>query len=250
VGCVEDDDGIYRGDGIRAADEYGIGGIMVDLGAGICPSTGLATTLTDSEGAFLFSGLTAGEYCLTAMAGEEHNDQSAVGSIWTFPDDGAGQHTISLRPGDSKLDLAFGWSPLQQPDEPLIFATPEAECTNKAFFIADVTIPDDTPFSPGENFTKTWQLQNLGSCTWDSTYNLVFAGGEQMEAAESVPLTGTVPPGEFGDLSVLLVAPDLPGAYQSEWKLSSPDGILFGIGPGSDRPFWVQIVVIEEEAVG
>jgi hypothetical protein len=66
-----------------------------------------------------------------------------------------------------------------------------------------------------------------------------------MSAAASRPLTITVAPGEFADISVSLAAPDSPGEYQGEWKLADPEGSLFGIGPGSDRPFWVQIVVLE-----
>jgi hypothetical protein len=28
------------------------------------------------------------------------------------------------------------------------------------------------------------------------------------------------------------------------------EGDLFGIGPGSDRPFWVQIEVVDDESAG
>ena len=31
-----------------------------------------------------------------------------------------------------------------------------------AGFIADVTVPDGTAFSPGATFTKTWRLKNIG----------------------------------------------------------------------------------------
>jgi Ig-like domain from next to BRCA1 gene/SdrD B-like domain len=245
AGCIDNGDGSFRGDGVRAEDESGIGGVKVQLGEGVCPSNGLATTLTDADGTFLFSGLTAGDYCLTATNDAERQSLVAVEGIWTMPNDASGQQPVSIAPGDSVLDLAFGWSPVQYPSEQVFFATPAVDCTNKALFVADVTVPDNTPFSPGETFTKTWQLQNLGSCTWDSTYSLAYETGEQMSAPITIPLTITVPPGDFGELSIQFLAPDTPGVYRGEWKLVDPNGESFGIGPGSDRPFWVQIVVSE-----
>jgi hypothetical protein len=248
TGCVDLGDGRYGGDGIRADEESGIGGVKVYLGAGACPSIGLATTLTAPDGTFLFSGLTAGDYCLTADSDEGADAPLAREGLWTFPDGASGQETVSLRSGESNLSTSFGWSIVQSPSEPVFLATPASKCTNKALFVADVTVPDDTPFTPGEVFTKTWRLQNLGSCTWDADYGLFFAGGEHMAAPDSLPLTVTVPPGEVADISVSLTAPEMPGGYRGEWQLVEPEGSLFGIGPGSDRPFWVQIVVLDSAA--
>ena len=46
---------------------------------------------------------------------------------------------------------------------------------DQAAFIRDVTVPDGSPFAPGETFTKTWRLQNTGTCTWTtSNYTLVY----------------------------------------------------------------------------
>ena len=248
AGCLELGDGLYGGDGARAADETGIGGAKVYLGSGICPGIGLATTLTAPDGTFLFSGLTAGDYCLTVDSGDGSGGPLEAEGVWTAPREAAGQQTVSLRPGESNLSISFGWTALQTASEPVFLATPASKCTNKALFIADLTVPDNTPFAPGEIFTKTWQLQNLGSCTWGPGYSLVFAGGEQMAVQESLQLTITVPPGEFGEVTVSLTAPETPGEYRSEWQLADPEGNRFGIGPGSDRPFWVQIVVTEAPA--
>ena len=49
------------------------------------------------------------------------------------------------------------------------------------------------------------------------------------------------------DLTVEMVAPEQPGVYQSNWKLRSNRGELFGIGPAGDSPFWVRIVVVPVE---
>lgn len=42
-----------------------------------------------------------------------------------------------------------------------------------------------------------------------------------------------------------MVAPLVPGTYQGNWKLSDPQGALFGIGPKGDSPFWVRIIVTQ-----
>ena len=135
--------------------------------------------------------------------------------------------------------MYFGW----QFESPVIAQPTPSECTDKAIFREDVTVPDNTIITAGEPFSKTWKLQNIGSCTWDEDYSLVFVGGDQMDAPDSVPLTTTVEPGDEVDFSIPMVAPTEEGAHRAEWKISNPDGFLFGIGPGSDRAFWVQITV-------
>jgi hypothetical protein len=123
-------------------------------------------------------------------------------------------------------------------------ATPEPTgCTDKATFVQDVTVPDDTYFEPGEDFTKTWRLRNSGTCIWTSQYSLVFDQGKSMDGPASVPLAGNVPPGATVDLSVDLTAPDANGTHRGNWKLRNDAGVTFGIGADANSSFWVQIVV-------
>lgn len=107
----------------------------------------------------------------------------------------------------------------------------------------DVTVPDDTQMKPGENFTKTWRLQNTGTCTWTSAYSLAVFSGDAMNAPSSVPMPSTVAPGQSVDISVDLTAPGTAGTFQGNWKLRNQEGAWFGIGPGGSSPFWVRIVV-------
>ena len=120
--------------------------------------------------------------------------------------------------------------------------TPGAPC-NRAAFVADVTVPDDTAFRPGDKFTKTWRLKNTGTCTWTSSYALVFADGDKMGAPDAVPLTASVAPGQTVDLSVELTAPDTLGTYQGNWQLKDNKGQTFGIGEKADKTFWVRVKV-------
>jgi hypothetical protein len=162
---------------------------------------------------------------------------------WTFPEVGPeAAVTLSLSPGESNLNLYFGW--FNQTFEP--FEPAPDECTDKAVFRGDVSIPDDTIVQAGEPFTKTWRLRNGGSCSWDTDYQVIFYDGDQLGAPETIPLTTTIAPGEDVELSIPMVAPTESGEYRGEWKIVNSDGFLFGIGPESDQAFWVQIVVEED----
>jgi hypothetical protein len=122
-------------------------------------------------------------------------------------------------------------------------APTDAVC-DRADFEKDVTVPDNTVMAPDEEFTKTWRLRNTGICTWDSNYAIVFDRGHGMEGSTSAVLTtGSVPPGETVDVSVVLKAPQDPGTYQGYWKLRNPVGQKFGLGEEGDKDFWVKIKV-------
>jgi len=114
---------------------------------------------------------------------------------------------------------------------------------DKAAFVADITVPDGTLFSPNAGFTKTWRLKNIGYCTWTTSYNLVFYSGDQMGAPTSVNLPWSVAPGQTVDLIVNMMAPTAEGKYRGFWILRNPAGALFGIGKNANEPFWLEINV-------
>jgi hypothetical protein len=110
----------------------------------------------------------------------------------------------------------------------------------------DITVEDDTEFEPGETFTKIWRLVNTGDCTWTTDYTVVFFSGEIMGATSSQRLESEVAPNQSIDIAINMVAPQQVGTYQGNWKFSNADGVLFGIGPGGESPFWVRIKVVSE----
>ena len=101
-------------------------------------------------------------------------------------------------------------------------------CHDKAAYVADVTVPDGTWFDKGAAFDKTWRLRNSGKCTWDTRYQLVFVGGEQLGGASPTALPYSVVPGGTLDITVHMVAPNTPGNYRSAWQLRDPAGRNFG----------------------
>ena len=128
---------------------------------------------------------------------------------------------------------------------PVATDTPET-CTDRAKFVSE-TVLDGTVFKPGESFTKTWTLQNAGTCTWTTRYALSFLDGEQMSGPNQVPLSKQVLPGENITLSVNLTAPSQIGTYRGRWTLMNEQGLLFGLGEQGRTAFWVEIVVARED---
>ncbi len=108
-------------------------------------------------------------------------------------------------------------------------------CNNSAY-VSDVTIPDNQQIAPGTTFTKTWRVQNTGSCAWNSNYSLTFISGDAMGGVKT-PINQTVNPGASADVSVTLTAPQTPKTYTGYWKLATDSGQAFGTS------IYVQIVV-------
>ncbi|HEY5984098.1 MAG TPA: NBR1-Ig-like domain-containing protein [Anaerolineales bacterium] len=124
---------------------------------------------------------------------------------------------------------------------PTSIPTAGASC-DRAQFVSDVTVPDGTIFAPNANFSKTWRLKNVGTCTWTTAYSVVFASGDRMGGVDTL-LPQTVVPGQTVDVGINLVAPNLAGSYRGYWQLKNASGGVFGIGSTYDKAFWVDIVV-------
>jgi hypothetical protein len=131
-------------------------------------------------------------------------------------------------------------TPIPATNTPLPTATAVSYC-DWVSFVKDVTIPDGTKLIAGETFTKTWRLQNRGTCTWTSDYMLVFTSGDSMGSTTAIRLPGSVYPGQTVDVSVTLTAPANRGHYVGYWMLRNPSGTLFGYGDNANRAFYVEI---------
>jgi len=112
-------------------------------------------------------------------------------------------------------------------------------CNGSAVLIRDVTIPDNTQVNAGETFTKTWEFQNNGKCSW-AGYTVKFAAGDQMGAPLSAPVD-TVPSGQTVNVSVELIAPESNGVYTGYFTLNDASGREIPIG--IEKTFWVTIIV-------
>lgn len=120
--------------------------------------------------------------------------------------------------------------------------TPTPPCTDGLAFLKDLTISDGAIVKPGERVDKQWQVQNNGSCNWDSRYRLKFVGGLDLGAT----LDQALYPARAGTLAVIRIiftAPNEPGTYNTAWQALNPEGEPFG-----DAVF-MEILVQEEADV-
>lgn len=113
-GCVAaETEGGFRANGVLEPGEAGIEGVQVALGEGLCPSTAVATAMSGTDGAYEFTNLAAGTYCLSIDAGIEPNTSALIPGDWTGPalGDGTGviRVPVTIGEGEEATGLDFGW---------------------------------------------------------------------------------------------------------------------------------------------
>jgi hypothetical protein len=113
-----------------------------------------------------------------------------------------------------------------------------------AQLVADVTIPDGSILMPDAQFVKIWRLRNIGTCTWDPGFSLLFVDGYRMGSPDRIMIPNFVYPGQTVDLAVPLTAPSQAGNYRGRWLLLNDQGVPFGIGAQAADPFSIAIKVI------
>lgn len=116
-------------------------------------------------------------------------------------------------------------------------------CTVSARLVSEAP-PDNVLLRRGENFWKTWSLENTGTCAWDQTYKLVFASGDLMGGLTSYPFPELVRPGETKQVSIYLKAPDVAGTFTGYWSIQTPWNTYLGVGP-DNIPFYVKVAVTD-----
>ena len=200
--------------------------------------------------------LSNGEYAITLTMGDNDfaHDNMVVKANGTtkLSDVDAAQgafvvNTFNASVSNGNLELEFsdagGSDPTWLVNGLTIAATssqPPAAC-DRAEFVSDVTVPDGTTFAPGATFNKTWRLKNVGTCTWSTSYSLVFDTGEKMGGSDSVSLPKSVAPGQTVDVTVGLKAPTSAGTYRGYWKFANANGVRFGIAADGTKSWWVEI---------
>jgi hypothetical protein len=150
--------------------------------------------------------------------------------------------TSTLPPTKQPLTLPTRIPPTSTPPPSTTRAASTASpavCRDSAILLEDVTYPDNTRVNPGETFTKTWKLQNTGTCTW-SGYTVAFVDGDRMGAPDSIPVPETLPNGKV-DISVELTAPSAEKIYRGNFRLQNAAGETVRIG--IESIFWVQVIV-------
>jgi uncharacterized protein YkwD len=123
------------------------------------------------------------------------------------------------------------------------------DCQDVAAFVSDVTYPDNSNVEAGETFTKTWAINNTGTCAWGSGYELVLLSGG---FSQSTPLDDPFPvvePKASVELSISLTVPESTSIYTGTWNIKRPEGDNVKIKEGEDLDLWAIVIVPGELAV-
>jgi hypothetical protein len=138
--------------------------------------------------------------------------------------------SLEQRLSPEQLALATPTPTPRPGDTPSPSLTP-TPCLDASEFAGDVTAPDGTRLEPGQVFTKTWRIKNIGTCVWGSDYELDFVDGDPMGGPASIRLSGPARNSETVEVSVQLKAPQEAGSYRSQWQLRDAQGQPFGTKP-------------------
>ena len=122
---------------------------------------------------------------------------------------------------------------------PTLASTTMPDCRDEAILLRDVTIPDDAQVKAGEKFIKTWEFQNVGTCTW-TNYSVILSTDDKINAPLSTPVSVTAPK-EKVQISMELTAPTADGIYAGYFTLNNANGEALSIG--TEKMFWVKFVV-------
>lgn len=163
----------------------------------------------------------------------------------------------TVQAGGSLTELASAPTATPIPQTPGLTATPDSVMTPttaatlvsapadpncaRASLVSE-NPPDKTILTPGQYFWKTWTLQNTGTCTWTTAYQLVFWSGDRLGSSISYALPDDVAPSETTDITIYLQAPASGGEFTGFWRIKTPWASDFGVGQ-YDAPISTSIVV-------
>ncbi|MCW5874580.1 MAG: hypothetical protein KIS88_08045 [Anaerolineales bacterium] len=169
---------------------------------------------------------------------------------------GQGQPEAAATEAPTQTPFVVTATPTNTPDQPAATNTPvptsivatsvPATGCYQAYFVADITIPDNTQMSKGQSFTKTWRIRNSGTCTWSADFDIVYTSGTNLASTSSLDIPKEVKPGETVDISIPMTAPNSDGTFRSSWMIKTSNGSTFGVNGNANSagvPFFALIRV-------
>jgi hypothetical protein len=176
---------------------------------------------------------------LYTSAAETLNSMSTQGAIaLTMPPSPTGTLTIP-----TSSPIGFQTFTVVPPIQP------STKC-DAAAFVTDITYPDGSSVGLGVSFTKIWRIKNVGTCTWTTSYALVYLNGEKFGAQNFSPMPGSVGPGQTIDVPIQLTAPNQSGRFKGYWRLRNASGVLFGVGNSGEESIYLDINVSGYNVLG
>lgn len=113
-------------------------------------------------------------------------------------------------------------------------------------FVCDINYEDNSLVSTYQEFTKIWEIQNVGKETWGNFYlknvdDPNMPGYLKPEFTQ-YPLPNKIESGQTIQIKIKFKAPSLPCTVISRWKIFDSEGkIVFPEKSG----IWCQVVVVD-----
>jgi hypothetical protein len=168
--------------------------------------------------------------CTLPGSDQNNNTQDQTEPSPTTPPDQPDEPDQPQTPTDTS-------APPPQDPTPTDTVSPEAACEPDSEFLADINIPDGTLITPGSTFTKSWRIENDGTCTWNSEYTweqIDSEGNKLLASVQVMPIPTEVAPGGTLEITVTLTlsaTATVGERYDAFFQMRSPDGDLFGTHP-------------------
>jgi hypothetical protein len=114
------------------------------------------------------------------------------------------------------------------PTNPVAPTSPRPSVADKAEWVSQ-NPADGAVLAPGQEFTLTWTVKNIGTTTWNTKYQLRYylANAALRFGASDIKFPKEVKPGESLDLTVNMKAPSAGGDYMTIWVLTNDQGVNF-----------------------
>jgi len=116
-------------------------------------------------------------------------------------------------------------------------------------FVQDITIPDGTVFKSGDVNDKTWEIQNIGTTTWNKNYRFYYCAGLPVDLVSKVlpklfvNLGGDETPSTKVQITVSIIAPGTEGHYRIYFQLLNASGVKIPDDAGNGCSLWVDFTV-------
>lgn len=106
--------------------------------------------------------------------------------------------------------------------------SPRPTTADKAAWISQ-NPADGTVVTPNQPFNMVWTVKNMGTTTWNTSYQLRYYLSEAnlRFGGSDIKFPKEVKPGESVDLSVSMRAPTSAGEYTTIWVLTNDQGVNF-----------------------
>ena len=88
---------------------------------------------------------------------------------------------------------------------------------------------DGTTMYPGQKFTLTWVVRNIGTTTWSTSYTVRCYLGttEGCFSGSNFTFPKEVAPNDTVELTLSMAAPSSSGDYTTDWVMTNADGVNF-----------------------